>query len=345
MGITLAIRIAVVVFVSPFAGRLADYLGQRRTLVAADMIRALVVVGFLWVEAIWQIYLLAFLLNLAASVFTPVYKAIIPGLVSQTLYPRALSYGSIAYDLANIAGPALAGLIIAFLGFRANFAANGITFLLSACLIFGVPYFRGRARNRAPADSPALLHGVRAMLSRPSLRLALLFSLQISIISGFVLVATIDYVKNELALPDAFYAWAMFAYGVGSVAAALSYGNAGPRSRNLGITAAPPVILGVLLAAGLATGFPWLVAAWILAGAAQVVLGIRGNELLAAYSAPDERPHIYAAHFSLSHAGWGVTYPLAGFTTAAWGFHGAALLFASLSAIVMGLRLCLRAWQ
>ena len=47
---------------------------------------------------------------------------------------------------------------------------------------------------------------------------------------------------------------------------------------------------------------------------------MRGSELLAANSDKQERPHIYAAHFALSHAGWGLTYPLAGLLTSRIGF-------------------------
>lgn len=332
LGITLTIRIAVVVVFSPFAGAVGDRLGSKATLICADVLRAGVVAGFFFCEAVWQIYLLAFLMNVASAVFTPVYKAAIPNLVSLEQYPRALSFGSVAYDLANIAGPALAGLLILWFGFRGNFLIHAAAFLVSAALIFPVRF----PANRVVSDPGPVrrLPGIHALLQRPPLLQALFLALKVSITGAFVLVATVDYVKNDLLLPDSYYAWAMAAYGAGSIGGALAYGQSShPRLRGLLRALLPWGMLAGLLLVGFTRRFDWLMAAWAMAGMGQSVLGLRGNELLAANSRAEERSHIYAAHFALSHAGWGFTYPLAGWTTTTIGFNRAALLFAGLLAL------------
>ncbi len=66
------------------------------------------------------------------------------------------------------------------------------------------------------------------------------------------------------------------------------------------------------------------------------MLGMRGSELLAAHSDSAERPHIYAVPFALSHAGWGLTYPLAGVLTTQIGFANAGWIF---SALLLGVAL------
>jgi predicted MFS family arabinose efflux permease len=152
----------------------------------------------------------------------------------------------------------------------------------------------------------------------------------VSVAGGFVLVATVDFVKGQLGLPDTAYAWAMAAYGIGSVVGAAIYGQVAAKLRGFLFHAAAPAMIAALAGAGYFGRFEPLLIAWTLAGAGQCILGIRGNELLAANSEPDERPHIYAAHFSLSHAGWGLTYPLAGFAVTALGFATSAWLFAGL---------------
>jgi len=55
--------------------------------------------------------------------------------------------------------------------------------------------------------------------------------------------------------------------------------------------------------------------AWRFIGGGCSIVGIRSSEFLAANSSGEERAHIYAAHFAISHAGWGLTYPLAGWLT------------------------------
>jgi len=335
LGMTLTIRIGVIVFLSPWAGLVAERIGLRRTLVMSDLFRAGIVVGLLFADSVWQIYVLAFFLYAGSAVFTPVYKAVIPGVVTDKDYPRALAWGTVAYDTANILGPVLAAAVIALVGFRGSFALDAVTFVVSALLLFGLPRLDAEAakpgglRVRSHA-----LHGVQSMFRRWPLRRTLLLAMQVSVTGGFVLVATVEFIKVERALPDAAYAWVMAAYGLGSVSGALLYGHSSDRRRHWLCRLAAPGMLGALVAAGFAPGAGWLALGWLVAGAGQSVLGIRGNEWLAQNSLGEERPHIYAAHFSLSHAGWGVSYPLAGWLTAGLGFSTAALVFAGFLVVI-----------
>lgn len=339
LGVTLAIRIAVIVFCAPLAGQIAERCGARATMIGSDVIRAGVVVGFFFADAVWQIYALAVILNLGAALFTPVYKAIIPGVVSPEQYPRALALGAIAYDTANILGPSLAGLIIAGFGFRGNFVVDALTFLASAALLFGVPRLLLEPK-RGESKKTAFSHGLAAMFQRPALRETLFLALQVSVMGAFVLVATVDFVKVQLHLTDAAYAWVMVAYGVGAVGGAAGYARSSHGLRDRAVAACAPAMLFALLIAAAWQLYGPLILAWALAGAAQSILGIRGNELLAANSTAEERAHIYAAHFSLSHAGWGLTYPLAGFLTTGVGFGRAAwVFFAMLAGVSVLIRL------
>ena len=91
-----------------------------------------------------------------------------------------------------------------------------------------------------------------------------------------------------------------------------------------------PAFLAVLASVALLESYLVLLVAWLISGAGQGVFGIVSNTLLAENSDEDERPHIYAAQFALSHAGWGITYPLCGFVTAQAGFAAAAWVCAGL---------------
>lgn len=334
LGVTLTIRIVVIVLLSPFAGAVAAWLGSKTTLIGADLFRAGVVIGFFLCQTVWQIYFLAFLMNVASALFTPVYKAAIPNVVSTKQYPKAVSLGSVAYEVANILGPTLAGILILWFGFRGNFLVHAAAFIVSAALILPVRLAGPTPAAGAAAPAAGRLSGMRALIRRPALLCTLFLSFRVSIASGFVLVATIDYVKNELLLPDSFYAWALAAASIGAVAGALAYGQIDNQQIRQRLYAVLPwgILAGLLLVA-FTRDFNWLMVAWFLAGSGQTVLMIRGNELLAAHTTPSERPSIYAAHFSLSHLGWGLTYPLAGWTTTVLQFNRAALLFAILFAL------------
>ena len=81
-------------------------------------------------------------------------------------------------------------------------------------------------------------------------------------------------------------------------------------------------MIGALALVGFFLSFPTLLAAWAFIGAVQSLLGMRGSA------------HIYAAHFALSHAGWGLTHPLAGFLTSRFGFANADWIFVGILVLV-----------
>lgn len=330
LGITLTIRIVVIVFVSPWAGRIAARCGARRMMILSDFGRAGIMAGFLYADAVWQIYLLAVFLNLGSAIFTPIYRAVIPGVVTAEQYPRAAAIGSIAYDAANILGPSLGALVIAVAGFRGNFVVDAVTFLASAALLFGLPRLALEAKADEGKTPVSPTHGMFAMFHRAPLRHSLILALQTSIAGAFVIVATVDFVKNRLGMSDTAYAWIMAAFGIGSVCGATAYAKLADLGRNRLVRFASPAMI-----AALATAFLWpryapVLCAWWFIGAGYSVLGIRGSELLAANSSGEERTDIFAAHFALSHAGWGLTYPLTGFLTTWLGFAPTAGIFAAL---------------
>ena len=341
LAITLTIRIAIIVFVAPTAGQLADRLGRKTTMILMDVLRAVVVLGFFFANALWQIYLLAFFMHLGSAFFTPVYKAVIPGITGEKLYPRALAFGTVAYDLSNIAGSSLAALVIALAGYRGNFIVDAITFLLSALLVLSIHIDAPIAKTEK--QKTEFLFGARRMLTIPGLLGSLFLALRVSILGGLALVATIKFVKIELGLSDTAYAWTMAPLGLGSTVGALLYANASATLQHHLGRAVLPAFFAALILAALANNIAVLMIAWFFSGAGQSIYGIMSNRLLAANSNEEDRPHIYAAHFSLSHAGWGLTYPLAGicattlgFATTSWIFFG--LLALTLTPNVLGIR-------
>jgi MFS family permease len=339
LGITLAIRIVVIVLCSPWSGHVAAKWGARRVMILSDLMRCGVLVGFYFADAVWQIYALAVLLNLGSAIFTPIYRAIIPDVVTPAQYPKAAAIGSIAYDAANVLSPSIAALVIALVGFRGNFVVDGFTFLASAALIIGLPRLAAEVASGVKKAPVSVGHGLTAMFRRPQLRQSLFLALQTSIAGAFVIVATVDLVKNELRLSDTAYAWIMGAFGIGSVCGALVYSKISTRGRDLGVKCAGPVMLAALVAVAIAPRYAVVMAAWALIGASYSILGVRGSELLAENSNGEERPHIFAAHFALSHAGWGLTYPLVGFLTTALGFGKTGWVFAAIL-----LAVCIPSW-
>ena len=318
LGIVLTIRIAIVVFLSPLAGQLADRIGGRMQMVLADLLRMAVMIGMFFVSVEWQLYVLAFFLHLGSAFFTPIYKSVIPGVVGERLYPRAVAYGTLAYNLSDILGMTAGALLIWMAGFKWCFAIDAATFLLSGLLITGVclPSDQREKRGRAVR----LFFGIGRMLGAIGLRRSLMLSLQVSVVGGLAIVTTHGYVKNELGKPEHYYPLAMAAMGIGSMFAALHFSHCGEVGRRAWRQIVLPLFFASLVTVALIPSYPVLVIAWMLSGAGQGVFSVVSNTLLAENSAESERSHIYAAQFALSHAGWGISYPLCGFLAGQLGF-------------------------
>src|SRR5262249_6244983 len=73
---------------------------------------------FPFITAVWQIYALIFAINAVTAFFTPTFEAGIPEVTGAEQYVQALSYSRVAVDVEAVAGPAVAGLLVALLGLR-----------------------------------------------------------------------------------------------------------------------------------------------------------------------------------------------------------------------------------
>jgi len=124
---------------SPLVGVLADRLDRRAVLVAADLVRAVLVVGLVFARDLPTIYALVFLLGAARTVFNPTVRAAFPGVVGGGDLTRANALISGTFSFSVMAGPALGGVLVAFVGLEMAFLLDALTFLISAAFLFTIP--------------------------------------------------------------------------------------------------------------------------------------------------------------------------------------------------------------
>lgn len=334
VGIALALKMVVYVFGAPLIAELTARLPRRRVLVTLDLLRAACVAGMLFVTEVWQVYALIVLVNACAAGFTPAFQATIPDVLpDERTYTRALSLSRLAYELQALASPALAAALLAFASYDNLFAANGVAFVISAALVLSA---RLPVRAAAPSRRPRVTAGLRRYLATPPLRGLLALSLAAAAASAFVIVNTVVVVREQLGGGPSDVAWALGACGAGAMAAALVLPRLLDRTRDR------PVMLagGALLATGLGVAalvesFGALLAVWLVLGVGLSLVQTPAGRLVARSGAPAERPALFAAQFSLSHACWLVTYPLAGVLGATIGLAATAGLLAALAAAAL----------
>ncbi len=348
LGAVFTIKMVAYVGIAPIAGAFVDRLPRRALLVALDIIRAIAALALLFVIEVWQVYVLIFVLQSASAAFTPTFQATIPDVLpDETQYTRALSLSRLAYDLENIVSPTIAALLLGFLSYDALFIGTLAGFAASAALVLSV-----LLPSAKPAQTGSLqdrtLRGIRIYLATPRLRGLLALNLAAASAGAMVLVNSVVLVRGQLGLGESALAWLMFAFGVGSMAAALAL----PRvldiwpDRRVMMIGAGGMVAVLLALAGLIqfVGLLWsvLLVSWLLIGLGySAVLTPVGRLLRRSSHAPD-RPALFAAQFALSHACWLVTYPLSGWLMTQFGAVPALVMLAVLAA--MGVAVARWAW-
>jgi MFS family permease len=328
LGIALAIKMIAYVGVAPFAGALAGLLPRRALLVSLDAVRAAMVLLLPFVTEIWQIYVLVFLFQSCSAAFTPTFQATIPDVLpDEAEYTAALSMSRLAYDLESLLSPLLAALLLTVISFHWLFVGNALGFIASGLLVLSVALPMAKTVQRSFRER--LTRGSWIYFATPRLRGLLALSFATAAAGAMVIVNTVVIVRAGFGGTEGDVAWFFAAYGAGSMVVALALlkllDRRSPRSVMLAGAFALPVLLAL---AGLHTTWWSILALWFLLGAASSAIMTPSGILLRRSAHPEDRPALFAAQFALSHAGWLVTYPLAGWLGARFGMTPAFLVLA-----------------
>lgn len=338
LGIALTVKMVAYVLVSPVMAALVTRLPRTPVLVTADLVRAGVAAFLPFVTETWQVYLLILVLQSASATFTPAFQALIPSVLPEERdYTRALSLSRLAYDLEALVSPLLAVALLTVVSYHQLFVGTVLGFLASAALVLS---------TRLPAVAEAapspfldrLTRGVRLFAARRELRVLAGLDLVVATATAMVLVNTAVLVQVGLGRPQTDVAVLLAAYGAGSMLVALAVPRLLDRVPDLPVMTAGAAVLPVLLAAAaaaIALDAPWalLLVLWLTTGAATSAVLTPSARVLARNADEAQRPAVYAAQFSLSHACFLVSYPVAGLVGSAAGLPAAALMLAALGAV------------
>ena len=147
-------------FISPIAGVFVDRWNLKRTMIASDLIRAVLALALLFVTNVWQIYSILFALSTVSSFFLPAQQVTI-----RTVVPREglLSANAViqqAFFVMQIVSPAVASGLVAAAGPNLCFWIDSASFAFSAYMISTIAIER---RSAAPAQQlRSVIHELNA---------------------------------------------------------------------------------------------------------------------------------------------------------------------------------------
>jgi MFS family permease len=292
------------VLAATIAGPLADRMDRRRLMIVAEIGMAvaatLLLVSFLsGLFQVWHLYLLTAVEAAFAALLSPAFQASITMLVPDAHRDRANAAQMIGGPMAGILGPAVTGVLYAFIGVTGAIVADIATFILAALVlsVMQIPQPPRTAAGDAHTESltAQLLSGFRYLIARaPLLALCIFFS-AINFLANVAFAVltpyTLDRVNDTARLG---FVWGVF--NVGAVAGGVlmtAWGGTRPRIHT--------IMLGVLigsaaiLALGLARDSAAIAICLFVFGSTNALINAPFSSILQAKVAPDVQGRVFAA--------------------------------------------------
>ena len=138
VGSLFVVRMLAPFVVSPITGVVADRYNRKYILIAADLVRATVVLGFLLVRDagdVWLLYTLTAVQLALSGFFDPAHTSILPDLANKRELGAMNAISSATWSVMLALGAALGGLFSGMWGMYPAFVLDALTFLLSAALL------------------------------------------------------------------------------------------------------------------------------------------------------------------------------------------------------------------
>jgi MFS family permease len=251
------------------AGAWADLVDRRRLLLGAQLAMftvatALAVGTFLGITSPAWVLLLTFVLGCGNAVAAPAWQAIQPDLVERSLLPQAAALNGLNMNVARAVGPAIGGLVVAWVGAGWVFALNAVSFVgIAAVIGMWRPPERAAAGPRERLVE-ALRSGGRyvrnALIVRRLLYRAILFIPAASAVWALLPVLA----AGNLGLGSAGYGLLLGMVGIGAVAGAFVIPRVRARIGSARMVTGAMVVTAVALAVIAASSNPLVVGVALL---------------------------------------------------------------------------------
>ena len=338
LGLLLALKMVAYVLLAPLAETGLAKVSRKGAMVSLNFGRMLLLLPMAFVTETWQVAMLAFLFFMLAAGFTPLFQSVIPDLLPEKeTYTKALAWSRIAYTLEAILSPAIAAAALSLVNGEALYYGAASTFLVSVLLLLMARLPARAAANEEGSFFQRSGRGLRIYLQTPRLRGLFLLNFALSLAMAWVLVNTVVYAGVRLGDAERYYPLLMAHYGVGAAIGAFVVPGLVRR-----IGERVTMIVGVFGFAAIATGFsllpqlpiPLSALFWVAFGVASSLVLTPGGIVITRSAAKGDRGAVFTAQFSVSHAGWLVAYPLAGWLASIVSLELALLLLAGACTIV-----------
>ncbi|TQS92893.1 MFS transporter [Arthrobacter sp. TS-15] len=184
VGVAVALQFLPMLVVGPISGVLVDLFPKRRILLVCQSVAALLAAALaVWNATggtdVWVVYASCIALGITSAIDGPARQVFVNEVVGDAGLPAAIGLNSAIGQLGAMAGPALAGVVIAQAGSAAAFAANaliGVSVLVMIASIRPGELHHSHESTEPGARRGQILAGFRFVIARPPLLLTMLLA-------------------------------------------------------------------------------------------------------------------------------------------------------------------------
>ena len=184
-------KLLPIVLVSPIAGVVVDRVSRKTVMIVSDLLRCVVVLGFLLVEdrdVLWLVYALVIVEISLSGFFEPARSAIIPSLVPKEDLVTANALSGSTWSVMLAFGAALGGVIVYLFGIKAAFILDAGTFILSAWFLSKIPSPKKSTKKDPSKQSgyQELLEAMRFLMAEPMVLVLSLLKAGLAVAGGIM---------------------------------------------------------------------------------------------------------------------------------------------------------------
>jgi len=229
-GLTVAASTLPTVVTGPLVGAWLDRSPHRRAVfLASPLLLVVAMAGFLAAGnrvPAFVLVLMGFLAGLPSPVRTGGFSGLIPTVVPEPVLPRAYGFEAISYNIAGIAGPAIAGAVAGAAGASWAIVATAAVSLLAAAVIAQVPIVPVVGKDGS--FLPALRAGLALLWRVRPLRSVTVATTVGQLWFGLIVVA-FPLLAHRLGHPRAAGGLLFSVFAIGALVGSLAYARVAAR--------------------------------------------------------------------------------------------------------------------
>ncbi|WP_329341412.1 MFS transporter [Streptomyces sp. NBC_01352] len=271
-----AVELVPLVVFGLYSGALADAWDKRKLIMWTEagqglLSAVLLVNALLPGPALWPLYVVAALSSALVSVQRPALDSLWPRIVAHEHLTAAGSLNALRWTVGGVAGPALAGVVVAYAGLGWAYGADLVTFVVSVALVVRIAASPA-SHEAAKPSLKAIAEGARYAWNRKEL----LGTYAVDLAAMFLAMplAVLPFLADEL---DAEWSLGLMYATVpaGAMLVSLTSGWTSRIRRHGRMVVLAAALWGLAVAGAGLVGDVWLVLLFLtLAGCADMVSGI-----------------------------------------------------------------------